>query len=302
MNHCQHSFAQPRHEKQKRGRGAEEAGLSHTHARTHAHTHTHMAVHAQTLSFLRVLVAREPSTSSWGFWGDALHQTCKEALRTSALFRVVIANSLTATPFSYVPVPVSVRAFLCLSDCARAFLIHNIRVRDHSLACALHAHTFTNNTNTHARTLCTTSPMFPFDPQLHSRTHTDGEASGFVTERVDEAPSVPRDTAKDTIRHSAVVFVGPMEHHSNTLPWNELPNGLFSCLRVCVCAFVCVCVCVCVCAFVCVCVCVCVCVRVCVHLIHSSPCHATPPRFLPSHVFAASFLSFAFSESGAHCE
>ncbi|EGD73357.1 PP-loop domain-containing protein [Salpingoeca rosetta] len=65
---------------------------------------------------------------------------------------------------------------------------------------------------------------------LHSRTHTDGEASGFAAETV--TPASESTERQEQRPHSVdagddvhgVVFVGPMEHHSNILPWTELPH------------------------------------------------------------------------------
>ena len=62
--------------------------------------------------------------------------------------------------------------------------------------------------------------------QLHARTHLDGDWTALKTgdpeKAVKRSSKVFNDHAARTPgAHSAVVFVGAMEHHSNLLPWRE---------------------------------------------------------------------------------
>ena len=71
------------------------------------------------------------------------------------------------------------------------------------------------------------------DYLLHSRTHTDGESlwcpdgtannnsSGTVSATAATAAAADADAATLTQASQTVVLIGPMEHHSNLLPWRE---------------------------------------------------------------------------------
>lgn len=68
---------------------------------------------------------------------------------------------------------------------------------------------------------CSAVALTPPPLQLHSRTHTDGES--LWSGQHETAGNSVLDEVADAVAVVAgpVVFVGPMEHHSNILPWRE---------------------------------------------------------------------------------
>lgn len=67
-----------------------------------------------------------------------------------------------------------------------------------------------------AHTVAVQTPL-----QLHARTHTDGEFASYKPSKAQ-----PGEAGTETSTNPlTVVFHGPMEHHSNILPWREAPNS-----------------------------------------------------------------------------